>query len=893
MLAINYRCNFQPATQCLEMSSDEKDPAERVAEALLKVSEAVAPVWPLADYVAVNPYMGLSDKTFLEARSYLKRFSQCETLMPVDYYQKQYFDGKFDQSDIDLAIDELVADGVEGAESLSRKVLQDCMAEVLPSSSRDLLQKGSVDESRIQSVSSTFDQLFSTSWTAAIHEDIGKHCGSYYDQGQSLWASPWKHLDLYQSWRLAMRYDRRLEVLGLGEVREFVKNLPDSPEKVIEELLQKLGIPQSLWNDYLLCLSFELPGWSAWTQYQSRWSGKAKVDVADLTALIAIRLAYDAVLSNSLNFNMTWQVNQECQGVHATSEPAHAVLLRYALFRANEIGYRRRLLHKLSPALQREKKQEFEPASNSAHRKIAQMVFCIDVRSERIRRHLEAVEENLETLGFAGFFGLPFEFVQEGQRQTTNQLPVLISPKFQVAETLRSGSKTTEQSFANRRAFVRISRKALKRFKVSSVSAYAFVEATGALFGLELFGRLFGFNIGGVNPRCDGLSSADRNLLAPSLDSLAHQGISDDEQADMAEAILTNMGLTNEFAKFVVFCGHSSQTENNPLQAGLDCGACGGHSGEPNARLAAMLLNKKEVRAVLRSRGILVPEDTHFLAGLHNTTTDELTFLDLDLVPESHLDDLRTLQNLAEEAGERTRNERLPLLSSGKNNGPFQRSKDWSEVRPEWGLTGNASFVVGPRAVTSNANLSGRTFLHNYDYRKDVDGKVLEGIMTAPLVVTNWINMQYFASTVDQQYFGSGNKPIHNVVGRFGTYAGNGGDLRIGLPWESIHDGQQYQHDPVRLLSVIVAPRSMIGEILDRHENISLLAVNGWLSVVALDDGAFYRFTAQRNWELLISAEEDEVGPADLLQPRSLVESIGWDDVADDPLELAGAGSNP
>ena len=92
--------------------------------------------------------------------------------------------------------------------------------------------------------------------------------------------------------------------------------------------------------------------------------------------------------------------------------------------------------------------------------------------------------------------------------------------------------------------------------------------------------------------------------------------------------------------------------------------------------------------------------------------------------------------------------------------------------------------------------------------------------MTAPVVVANWINMQYYASTVDQEHSGSGDKTIHNVVGNFGIFSGNGGDLQTGLPWQSIHDGEQYQHDPVRLLVVIAASRESIDRILAAHGNV-------------------------------------------------------------------------
>jgi uncharacterized protein YbcC (UPF0753/DUF2309 family) len=131
--------------------------------------------------------------------------------------------------------------------------------------------------------------------------------------------------------------------------------------------------------------------------------------------------------------------------------------------------------------------------------------------------------------------------------------------------------------------------------------------------------------------------------------------------------------------------------------------------------------------------------------------------------------------------------------------------------------------------------LQGRAFLHDYDWKQDKDFGVLELIMTAPVVVASWISLQYYGSTVAPDAFGAGNKLLHNVTGGIGVVEGNGGTLRAGLPWQSVHDGEGYAHDPLRLSVCIEAPREAMTEILKRHDGVRELFDNRWLHLFALD----------------------------------------------------------
>jgi uncharacterized protein YbcC (UPF0753/DUF2309 family) len=314
------------------------------------------------------------------------------------------------------------------------------------------------------------------------------------------------------------------------------------------------------------------------------------------------------------------------------------------------------------------------------------------------------------------------------------------------------------------------------------------------------------------------------------------------ERLELARGVLRGMQLTRGFARVVALVGHGSRTVNNPHAAGLDCGACCGQTGEVNARAAAALLNDPEVRAGLADVGLTIPETTWFLAAVHETTTDEVVLFECDDAPPTHRADVGAVAAAFRAAGARTRAERAGALGldsadpAALARAVEARTRDWAQVRPEWGLVNNAAFVMAPRAHVRHIDFGGRAFLHDYTWADDAGFGVLELLLTAPMVVAHWINFQYYASTVDHGRWGSGDKVLHNVVGGgLGVFEGNGGDLRIGLPMQSLHDGQRLMHTPLRLCVVVEAPRDAIDAILGKHETVRQLVENGWLHLHQLD----------------------------------------------------------
>ena len=163
------------------------------------------------------------------------------------------------------------------------------------------------------------------------------------------------------------------------------------------------------------------------------------------------------------------------------------------------------------------------------------------------------------------------------------------------------------------------------------------------------------------------------------------------------------------------------------------------------------------------------------------------------------------------------------------------RSIDWSQVRPEWGLSGHTAFIAGRRILTKGIDLEGRTFLHSYDSSKDPEGTALEVIMTAPMIVGQWINMEHYFSTVDVNVYGAGSKAYHNVVGNVGVMFGTQSDLAIGLPIQTVMDGENPYHVPMRLFVILEAPREMIDTLIAKHEILQELIGNQWLHIVSLE----------------------------------------------------------
>ena len=778
-----------------------------IEQAVEAVVRAIPPVWPLASSVAVNPFLGQAGESLEKTAARLARVAGVAVTMPREWYLARIDSGVIDQSDL------------EGALASAPSGLRPASVAALLASARQPVDAPKA----LPTVAELAAEVSGIDWPAVIAERLGSWASGYFDVGQAIWAAP-RGRSTYSAWRAVATHDLTPEIIGLSGFALHVARAPRMAGDALRRASSVLGLQPQALSTYFHRLLMTLGGWAHYARYllwQAELDGRTDGTLAEL---LAIRLVWEEALHERYAGPLKERWSKACATYAEPLEATRSQVIDVILQEAAEHAAQRALAIVLNAPV----------TSAVGDRPALQAVFCIDVRSEVFRRALESISPKVQTLGFAGFFGLTAAHRRFASDVTELRLPVLLNPG------LTSVSGGPEDAVADMSARLKArATRAWGRFKLAAVSSFAFVEATGPLY----VGKLLR----------DALALAHSPAPhdpAPYFDPPRDLAV----RTHAAESVLRAMSLTQNFARLVILAGHGAQVVNNPHASALRCGACGGYSGEVNARLLAALLNDRDVRRALIPRGIVIPEDTLFLGALHDTTTDAVTIYKQDAKTELHNADLAEASAWLEAAGRVTRTERADRLPHASSEHRIRlRSRDWSEVRPEWALAGCQAFIAAPRHRTAGRNLDGRAFLHDYAWREDRGFGVLELIMTAPVVVASWISLQYYGSTVAPGAFGGGNKLLHNVTGGMGVVEGNGGVLRAGLPWQSVHDGERFAHEPLRLTVCIEAPQEAMTEVLRKHESVRVLFDNRWLHLIGLDDAGRMstRYAGGLTWKAL------------------------------------------
>lgn len=834
-------------------------------------SKVIVPLGPITKFAARHPWAGLEQQPFDQIARRLKDTCDVEIYPGDSILQSAWDRGEISQEFLEMKLQKWLDSQIielpsEIANRFCRAALLQEWQSLKPFPKTELrsiakqllrLDLHFPKKHIVQTYSQRLQKLKGENMTEILNGQMIKWCKLFLDESQAVWSMPNREKGFYYAWKELVKYDPAVNRL----VRRNLKDLPNDAAQALMEALIGLEISYTEIEGYLKAHLLALPGWAGTMLWRSQQSTKEK---NLLTEYLAVRIYMEYVLIKphlpfmkpkkeedlgilesligswaswgGLPINAWLKLSPKEVKARLTLAFHFDRILRHRLWlEAWEQTYEFQLMNTLN----------LKPRSVSESSKpiLAQFAFCIDVRSEPFRHKLEKAGP-FETFGTAGFFGLPIETCELGSKHHHPSLPVMFKPQFKVKEF---SSEFAVKPYQQRHQTVSSLSYTFKRLKYNLPSSLLLPEISGPWLSLQTIARSFVPRIAG-----DVLHEIRKAWLRKpqaqlSLDykstpeSEIPIGFSEEEKVYYVRQALNMMSLTENFAPLVVICGHGSHSTNNPYASALDCGACGGVSSGFNARVLATLCNLPKVRKTLNEEGIRIPNETVFVAAEHITTLDELQWLYVPELSTRAKEAFEYIQTILPRVTAQSNAERIPKIpgiGECKNHKDEAKrlGEDWSEVRPEWGLARNATFIIGNRELTQDCNLEGRAFLHNYNWQKDRNGAILSNIISGPVTVAQWINLQYYASTVAPHYYGSGNKTTQTVTAGIGVMQGNASDLLSGLPWQSVMQSDQMAyHDPLRLLVVIEAPKEYVKRMLKQNKLFLQKVKNGWIHLASID----------------------------------------------------------
>ncbi len=722
-----------------------------------------------------------------------------------------------------------------------------------------------------------------------VHPILIRMSAAYLDQGVAHWAMPNREQGLLHCFK--MLYSQPLS--GPNFLLKNLKPLLESTEikqasalEIIDWALKRLNISASEESEFLLHTLLALRGWAGMIQHFEQRPDRAPVQAlnARLNDFLAIRLLLEIVIGeqllqqhcemrldfNEVKLRYLAQLDNKYETrnrktkiiyeafIAAQFMPVSAQLLfdyDSALAWVKHIHYlddtlRRRLLHLAFEGYHRDQtlsalqihSKAVLPTIAPQRNPIVQAVFCIDDREESVRRHIEEILPNSETLGFAGFFGAAIQYQGMHDIRSKPLCPVVIKPKHFIQEVAENARAHTSYKFKQKKIgqlkYHRdVSSKTLTRGSIYTalLGWFSIVPLILRSVSPSLYIKiehLLHASVGD-SPKSRLIIESEHEHEEP-----LKAGYSVKEMSDIVETTLKTLNILHNISNLVFFVGHGSCSLNNPHEAAHDCGATGGGRGGPNARTFAAMANHPLVRQTLALRGFAIPETSWFIGAYHNTCDDSFTYYDEDLLPETLREQYQQVKSAFDQASMLDAHERCRRFETTPSNISANEaleyaqihSNDLAEPRPEYGHATNSICIVGRRARSRGLFLDRRAFLVSYDPTADATGQILKNLLLAVGPVGAGINLEYYFSFVDPVKYGCGTKLPHNISGLVGVMDGHATDLRTGLPWQMVEI-----HEPVRLLVVVESTPEQLEQILNSTPSLVPLVLNRWIQIAALD----------------------------------------------------------
>ncbi len=788
---------------------------------------------PIKDFIHHNTLHAVQHLPFHEGVALASKMFGARSYMPMEYYLQMYLQGRIKNHGIDWALSR-TGNTKEDQERLKLAMfIQDKNSHYPPIS---LANHG---------IRNAWAKKLELDLSTLVHPILFRLLGNFLDQGISRWTLP---KDGESFWDCVMRLAQN-SLIPLYPLQEPIvrKPLTQTPDQVIQICLDKMVGASDLYEQYLLEMLLAHPGWAGMVRIVEETprslldsrniSLKQMIAVEILCELAFVHKYKGENFANIASIQLTENTTLLKKGLPSPEIPLILKLWHEAM----EWSLHTELLTALKPEQQKAHKPQTKPN--------VQAFFCLDDRECSLRRHLEEIDPNIETFGAAGFFGIDFLYQGLDDAYPVAQCPVIITPKHLILET--GGEKPEKDSKADDISHM--------HFKSHSfLRGWLYTQTLGIGYAARMVWDVF--RPGSKLPKLKSLSEIEahsqlhllRENDTPTKDGYL-LGFSFTEMADRVGGLLTNIGLTRHFAPLVVVVAHGSSSVNNPHFAAYDCGACAGKPGAPNARAFAWMANHEEVRRILFDRGIDIPGGTRFVAALHNTSRDEITYFDNHLLKQNPAEGLAEFQKVMVEALQKNARERCRWFELAPKSNTVEKAHDHVtarassifEPRPEYNHSNNLYCIIGRRKLTRDLFMDRRAFLHSYDPNTDPMGNIMVRILSAIIPVCGGINLEYLFSRVDNSVYGAGTKLPHNVIGLLGVANGVEGDLRTGLPQQMIE-----VHEPARLLIVAEQSTAILDKAVANIGDLKEWLDNEWIRLVSSNPATQEQFLYNKDgWE--------------------------------------------
>lgn len=515
-----------------------------IAQKLDSIKSIVPHYWPIGAFIHHNPLKGFEHLHFKEGLKKAQKIFGGRVYMDSSYFMELYRDGKIDDEILKNNIDRsLKCENLEVSLEFAKSFLMEVSPkwqslrisflyknEQIDKKLYEHLQKNSIFNNRelwLRELISHMtlyeinDALFEKDSKERVEKEIIEFVSRFLDEDQTTMSMPNRDVGMFEAFKIYENF-----------------NYQKDAESFIQEAMERLKIEDI--ESYLLTHLLKLHGWAGFIKYRSEDSDylAQQEHPSSLLDYIAIRLYFEleALKSSELNnfelfFNYAKKYEDDiilqllkhknrlygkCLDALEAKASTSSVLAQHIENELNldalQIQHSDELLKsnlplvELSVVIKKLREEEgyiwlksledsyisryvnlmIEPQTIKSTRAVASATFCLDVRSEVIRRSIESMGD-YQTYGAGGFLGIPIAFVEFDKAHEQFLCPAVVKPKNVIFEIpVESSTKYHSKKGVNK-----TTKKVLSDLKNNPYTPYIMVEAIGWIFGINLFGKTF------------------------------------------------------------------------------------------------------------------------------------------------------------------------------------------------------------------------------------------------------------------------------------------------------------------------------------------------------------------------------------------------------------------